>query len=525
MDAKGLHRFSHFSCRTQQVVTSSTWEGLLIEQSTLSADTKESERDTWWVDICDATEEEVSTVCQALSIHPLTAEDIATREPREKIEAFRNYYLISFQTLLPTDDFKSSRSLKPSSSIPGSAGFYILVFKNATVTFSPSGCHHIARVRDRIRRTQDTHLVSSDWICYALIDEIIDDFEPYMRAAEREADAIEDQVFIARVDDVKALIPQLDSLRKSITQLIRCLTGKYDVLSGFVKRCQAKDRNPMFPDGDLLVYLGDVQDHLVTTLTSLSHFDEIVGRSQSNFLAQLSVNNIRLSYDVNAVLSKVTILATIFVPLHMVTGLFGMNVECKGITWQDYIHTAGWSAILENLACSGTSARDKGRVAPKMLILTVSVIVSIGKIRPRHLIWPVRQAFPSLQPRRTPIGQFANGISQLQDKPVRLPLSLPYSQRGLPERITHVSRVTRGPRARAMTSAVSGVPRGVVANGQNQSGAAIDEESLWEMNAGGGGLAIGEAVEWRSGAPAKLGVGKLSRETARKRGRDVMVIH
>lgn len=76
-----------------------------------------------------------------------------------------------------------------------------------------------------------------------------------------------------------------------------------------------------------------------------------------------------------------------------------------------------------------------------------------------------------------------------------------------------------------MTSAVSGVPRGVVANGQHQSGAAIDEESLWEMNAGGGGLAIGEAVEWRSGAPAKLGVGKLSRETARKRGRDVMVIH
>ncbi|GLA07218.1 hypothetical protein AnigIFM60653_008173 [Aspergillus niger] len=143
-----------------------------------------------------------------------------------------------------------------------------------------------------------------------------------------------------------------------------------------------------------------------------------------------------------------------------------------------------------------------------MLILTVSVIVSIGKIRPRHLIWPVRQAFPSLQPRRTPIGQSANGISQLQDKPVR-----------------HVSRVTRGPRARAMTSAVSGVPRGVVANGQHQSGAAIDEESLWEMNAGGGGLAIGEAVEWRSGAPAKLGVAKLSRATARKRGRDVMVIH
>lgn len=45
------------------------------------------------------------------------------------------------------------------------------------------------------------------------------------------------------------------------------------------------------------------------------------------------------------------------------------------------------------------------------------------------------------------------------------------------------------------------------------------------MSAGGGRLAIGEALDSRSGAPAKLGVGKLSRETARNRRRDVMVIH
>ncbi|RAL06190.1 magnesium transporter CorA family protein [Aspergillus ibericus CBS 121593] len=330
MRSEETPRFSHFSCRTQKVTTSSSWEGLLLGQS-VQSDIKGSDNDTWWIDIRDATEEDVVTVCQALSIHPLTAEDIATRESREKIEAFRNYYLISFQTLLAGTD--------ESSSIPGSTGFYILVFKNATVTFSPSGCGHISHVRDRIRRTQETHMVTSDWICYALIDDIVDSFEPYMRAAEREADAIEDQVFIVRVDDVKSLIPQVDSLRKNITQLTRCLSGKYDVLNGFVKRCQAKNRNPMFPDGDLIVYLGDVQDHLVTTLTSLSHFDEIVGRSQSNFLAQLSVNNIRLSFDINAVLSKVTVLATIFVPLNMVTGLFGMNVQVPG---QDDSHNLAW---------------------------------------------------------------------------------------------------------------------------------------------------------------------------------------
>ena len=161
-------------------------------------------------------------------------------------------------------------------------------------------------------------------------DDIIDSFEPYMQAVERESESIEDQVFIARVDDVRSLIPRVENLRKKITYLIRALSGKVDVLNGFVKRCQAKDKQPLFPEGDLIMYLGDVQDHLVTTMSSLSHFDEIVSRSQSNCLAQISANNLRLSLNINEVLSKVTVLATIFVPLHMVTGLFGMNVTVPG---------------------------------------------------------------------------------------------------------------------------------------------------------------------------------------------------
>jgi magnesium transporter len=159
-----------------------------------------------------------------------------------------------------------------------------------------------------------------------------------MRSAELEAEAIEDQVFIARVDDAKMLIPRVDGLRKKITHLVHCLNGKGDVLNGFVKRCKAKDKHPVFPEGDLLMYLGDVQDHLVTTMSNLSHFDEIVGRSQANCLAHLSAMNLRMSLNINSVISKVSVLAAIFVPMHMVTVLWGMNVpvpgqENHGVAW------------------------------------------------------------------------------------------------------------------------------------------------------------------------------------------------
>ena len=102
------------------------------------------------------------------------------------------------------------------------------------------------------------------------------------------------------------------------------------MLSGFLKRCQAPDKLPVFPDGELVLYLGDVQDHLVTTLSTLAHIDEIIGRSQANCLAQLSATNLQVSLTVNSAMSKVTVLATIFVPCHLVTGMFGMNVQVPG---------------------------------------------------------------------------------------------------------------------------------------------------------------------------------------------------
>lgn len=162
-------------------------------------------------------------------------------------------------------------------------------------------------------------------------DDIVDSFEPVSSAAATEAEAIEDQVFIARIDDIQDLIPRIEALRKKVTHTVRYLSTKVDVLSGFLKRCQAADKAlPVFPDGELILYLGDVQDHLVTTLSTLSHIDQIIGRSQANCLAQLSATNLQVSLTVNSAMSKVTILATIFVPCHLVTGMFGMNVQVPG---------------------------------------------------------------------------------------------------------------------------------------------------------------------------------------------------
>ncbi|KAL4802199.1 hypothetical protein BDV18DRAFT_147701 [Aspergillus unguis] len=330
-------RFTYF-CTSQETQTASSLGGLL------PFDNHGKEREgLWWLDICDATELDIAAVARAVSMHPLTVEDVLLQEPRQKIETFPGYYLISLRTLTSSFDEVSPkttgdkhRSMEDAmlSTTPAPTMLFILVFSHGAVTFSRSGCGHAERVRSRISRLHDSSVLSSDWICYALLDDVVDSFAPHMERTSAESECIQDQIFIARDDDMTPLMMRIYNIRKRINQLTHSLSGKSDVLNGFLKRCQnrriANAFFPEFPEGDLVVYLSDVQDHLETILAELSQLDEITSRLQSNFLAQTGVNNMRLSVRLNDGLSKVTILATIFVPLHMVTGLFGMNVTVPG---------------------------------------------------------------------------------------------------------------------------------------------------------------------------------------------------
>ena len=65
-------------------------------------------------------------------------------------------------------------------------------------------------------------------------------------------------------------------------------------------------------------------------MSNLSHFEKMLSRSHANYLAQLNADNISQGNKTNQILSKITILATIMVPLNLISGLFGMNVPVPG---------------------------------------------------------------------------------------------------------------------------------------------------------------------------------------------------
>ncbi|KAM0263387.1 hypothetical protein ACHAQJ_001243 [Trichoderma viride] len=271
----------------------------------------------WWLNVNNATKAEVYGLCKAFGVHPLTIEDIVTQEAREKIELFTSYYFACFRSFNVVDE-PDGKEYEP-------FNIYVIVFREGTLSFSFKPNTHASEVRKRITALKDYVSLSSDWICYALIDNIVDSFAPVINQLELEADAIEDEVFVMRYDDSNTFLRSIGRVRKNCMALLRLLGGKADVLRGFTKRCN--ENYQVTPHMDIGMYLGDIQDHVVTMATNLGHFEKILSRAHSNYLATLSINSISQGTDMNRVLSKITMLGSILVPLNLVSGVFGMNVH------------------------------------------------------------------------------------------------------------------------------------------------------------------------------------------------------
>lgn len=241
------------------------------------------ERPVWWLDVLCPTEPEMKVISKAFGIHPLTAEDIMLQEAREKVELFRHYYFVNYRTF--DQDSNSENFLEP-------VDMYVVVFREGVLSFHFSKTPHPANVRRRIRQLRDYLILSSDWISYAIIDDITDVFQPLIQNIEDEVDEIDDAILklhssadkrlkedSSRPDDAATtsdpnsdMLRRVGDCRKRVMSLYRLLGNKADVIKGFAKRCN--ERWEVAPRSEIGLYLGDIQDHIITMTANLGHYEK-----------------------------------------------------------------------------------------------------------------------------------------------------------------------------------------------------------------------------------------------------------
>ncbi|KIW47241.1 uncharacterized protein PV06_02828 [Exophiala oligosperma] len=301
-------------------------------------------RPTFWLDVTSPTEQEMRVLCKTFGIHALTSEDIMMQEAREKVELFRNYYFINYRTF--EQDPQSEDYLEP-------INMYMCVFRHGILTFHFSQIPHPANVRRRIRQLSDYLILSADWISYAIIDDITDVYQPLITGIEQEVDVIDDQILKSfqntnelagdhgakkhhekdkerdepEISGIDMLL-RIGECRKKVMTLYRLLGTKADVIKGFAKRCN--EQWEVAPKSEIGLYLGDIQDHILTMTGNLSHYETLLSRAHGNYLAQVSIHMNERQEKTSDVLGKLTVLGTIVLPMNIVTGMFGGNFKVPG---------------------------------------------------------------------------------------------------------------------------------------------------------------------------------------------------
>ncbi|KAK5065387.1 hypothetical protein LTR84_001225 [Exophiala bonariae] len=298
-------------------------------------------RPTFWLDVQSPTDQEMRVLCKAFGIHALTSEDVMLQEAREKVELFRNYYFINYRTF--EQDTQSEDYLEP-------INMYVCVFRYGIITFHFSQIPHPANVRRRIRQLSDYLILSADWISYAIIDDITDVYQPLITSIEEEVDDIDDLIlkYFSATNELGGeknpnnekdpdssetssgmeMLIRIGQCRKKVMSLYRLLGNKADVIKGFAKRCN--EQWEVAPKSEIGLYLGDIQDHILTMTGNLSHYETLLGRAHNNYLAQVSINMNERQEKTADVLGRLTVLGTIVLPMNIITGMFGGNFKVPG---------------------------------------------------------------------------------------------------------------------------------------------------------------------------------------------------
>ncbi|KAK3813613.1 MAG: magnesium transporter [Linnemannia gamsii] len=274
----------------------------------------------FWIDILDPSDFDMQILSKHFHIHPLTIEDISTEEVREKYEVFRNYYFVCFRTF--DQDYNSGSYLQP-------ASMYSIVMREGIITFHFLPTTHHLNVLRRLEQFHSHITLTPDWINYALLDDITDSFASPIQTIEYEVDSIDDLVLLLRENETTDMLRRIGSCRKNVMAISRLLMNKADVIRGLMKRF---DERYMMSAGEteIMLYLGDILDHVLTMLQSLNSHEKVLGRSHSNYLAQISLEINQLSNKTNSVVGTLTFFASLIVPMTFVAGLWGMNVHVPG---------------------------------------------------------------------------------------------------------------------------------------------------------------------------------------------------
>jgi magnesium transporter len=244
----------------------------------------------------------VKYVGEQFQLHPLTQEDIMNTDHRPKVEYFDHYVHFTLKMLSFDYEKKCIKSEQIS----------FVLGKNYVISFQETPGDIFDPIRDRIKNNKGrVRRRKADYLVYALIDVIVDNYFLITDALQVEIETLEQKIIEGGEKEELELILKLKKdmvfMRKSVIPVREAISALNKSDTDLIEKSTRQ-------------FLRDVYDHTI-------HISDSIETQREMLQSLLDIYLTGLSNKLNNVMKTLTVISTVFIPLTFIAGLWGMNFE------------------------------------------------------------------------------------------------------------------------------------------------------------------------------------------------------
>jgi len=233
-------------------------------------------------------------------IHPLVMEDILNTRQRPKMDDLEDYVYVVLKMLDYNEEDDEI----------GAEQISIVLGQNFVISFQEKEGDVFEPIRERIRKNKGRiRRTGADYLAYALVDSVVDNYFTILEKIGERIEFLEEELVenpsTQTLQEIHRLKREMIFLRKSVWPLREVISGLERGESSLIKESTG-------------IYLRDVYDHTIQVIDTVETFRDMISGILDVYLSSIS-------NKMNEVMKVLTIIATIFIPLTFLAGVYGMN--------------------------------------------------------------------------------------------------------------------------------------------------------------------------------------------------------
>jgi magnesium transporter len=264
----------------------------------IAARLKVCHEDGFWLDIQAPSDDDLNLLEKIFGFHHLTIEDIKHQDQRPKLEEYHGYTFI----VLFTGSWAAG----------GGVVFrehHMFVSTDYLVTVHDEPAEILVELAARVKRNPELTKGNPGFLTYLVIDQLVDSLFPVLETLDDRIDNLEDQILDKATPE---LLADIYKLKHQVIELRKFIGAQRDLFQRLITRSMD------IHGEELTLYWRDVHDHLIRQYETVDSLRDLLTGAMDVYLSTVSNR-------LNNTMKALTVIASLFLPLTFLTGLFGMN--------------------------------------------------------------------------------------------------------------------------------------------------------------------------------------------------------